>query len=281
MTIAWAIIAVAVLYLLDKHHLMRKALIGAGIIVSVVVVGYVGFLGYQKLEQRWDDYQFAKRNECYSPFTGKVHQTNSSGPWCGADEQVQLRGTPHDAAHGNDATGLPPGFVPYIPPAPSEQQFALKDDTLGESYQTFVAHHKDGSCSDEQGLANCSGSIAGVPTISLVYEFHSGHLVVIKGSYLVDNFEQVRGAIVTKYGLPTSSGKGRTAMGKESGYEQCTTEKWERAGIQSTITLDEGNCAIGPGMFSSARHWVTFSFNDDAVQPPPEGPEQEKANKDF
>jgi hypothetical protein len=94
MTIAWAIIVVAILYLLDKHHLMKKALIGAGIIVAVVAVGYVGFWSYQRLKERWEDYKFASSNECYSPSTGKVHPTNSSGPWCADDESIHQRGTP-------------------------------------------------------------------------------------------------------------------------------------------------------------------------------------------
>ena len=106
MTIAWAIVSVAVLYLLDKHHLLKKTLILAGIVGVVLVVGYAGFLEYQHLKDRWEDYQFARNNECYSPSTGKVHPTNSSEPWCGYDEQVYQRGIPLPVVE--HSTTLPP-----------------------------------------------------------------------------------------------------------------------------------------------------------------------------
>lgn len=147
MTIGWAIIAVAVLYLLDKHHLLKKALIGVGIIVAVVAVAYVGFWSYQRLEERWEDYRFASRNECYSPSTGKVHPTNSSGPWCEGDEQVHRRGTPL------------PGEIERAAPVTTihlkaggdafDELIAISEFCKGHPYARYRSGNEDGVCTPD------------------------------------------------------------------------------------------------------------------------------------
>lgn len=100
MTIAWAIIIVAVLFLLDRHHLLKKALVATGITAGIaallLAVGYAGVLGYQWLrgrweahqlaekatrlaeQARWEDHQFAQQNDCFDLVTGDVHPINES-----------------------------------------------------------------------------------------------------------------------------------------------------------------------------------------------------------
>jgi hypothetical protein len=89
MTIGWAIIAVAVLYLLDKHSLMRRALKLSGIVLAVIAVGYGSLLGWSYLQERWDAHQFAKNRECFSSSTGKSHPVNQSLPYCDVDDEVR------------------------------------------------------------------------------------------------------------------------------------------------------------------------------------------------
>jgi len=56
MTIGWAIIIVAVLYLLEKYGLLKKALIVSGITLGVAVVGYGIFISCVLLKDKWDEH---------------------------------------------------------------------------------------------------------------------------------------------------------------------------------------------------------------------------------
>jgi hypothetical protein len=116
MTIAWAIIIVAVLFLLDKYRLLKKTVIIAAVGIGVVGVGYGGILGYAWAKGRWQDHQFAKANECFDPSTGKVHPIDPNGPYCLAGETLHTRGTPLPASPVDD-------FVPN----PAYQPQAARD----------------------------------------------------------------------------------------------------------------------------------------------------------
>ncbi len=90
MTLAWAIIIVAVLFLLDKYHLLKKSLIATAVIAIVIIVGVAGWTGWRYLDARWEEHQskvrlakenalFAEKNECLNLYTGKVHPVNEPG----------------------------------------------------------------------------------------------------------------------------------------------------------------------------------------------------------
>lgn len=104
MTLAWAIIIVAVLFLLDRHHLLKKTLVAAGITAGIaallLAVGYAGMLGYQRLRGRWEAHQlteqakqFAAQNECFGLSNGKLHPINEAGVPCSETEKIHQRGT--------------------------------------------------------------------------------------------------------------------------------------------------------------------------------------------
>ncbi len=116
MTIAWAIIIVAVLFLLDKYGLLKKSLITAAILISVIAVGCVGFFGYQWKKGRWEYHQVAQKYECFDPSTREVHPVSDDNQRCSFYEQLHLKGTP-----------LP--FDAYKTPIPAESSPAPpKDD---------------------------------------------------------------------------------------------------------------------------------------------------------
>jgi hypothetical protein len=54
MTIGWAIIVVAILYLLDKYLLLKKALVVSAIILALGAVGYCSFIGWVLVKEKWD-----------------------------------------------------------------------------------------------------------------------------------------------------------------------------------------------------------------------------------
>jgi hypothetical protein len=127
MTIAWAIIIVAVLFLLDRHHLLKKALVATGFAAVLLAVGFAGVLGYKWLWGRWEAHQlveqakqFAAQNECFNPATGKVHPVDESGVACSGFEEVHQRGTPlppmlptcHPDQSGVTFTPIQPGLGP-------------------------------------------------------------------------------------------------------------------------------------------------------------------------
>jgi hypothetical protein len=101
MTLGWAIIIAVVLYLLDKHNLLKKTLkvvgIGAVIIASVLVIVIAAAYEWDMLTDgwsKWKEHQLAVKSECFDPSSGKVHAVNEGTPWCGPEEVVHLRGEP-------------------------------------------------------------------------------------------------------------------------------------------------------------------------------------------
>jgi hypothetical protein len=145
-TIGWAIIVVAVLYLLDKHHLMKEALIGVGIMVAVVAVGYVGFRSYHRLEERWEDYKFASSNECYNPSTGKVHPTNSTAPWCVYPEEPHQRGTP---LPGEIERAAPVTTIPITGGSLFDELSDIGGFCQGHPYARYRYGNEDGECTSD------------------------------------------------------------------------------------------------------------------------------------
>ena len=90
MTLAWAIIIVAVLFLLHKYHLLKKSLITAAIIAVALIVVVCGYFCWRYLDTRWEQHEhnvrlaeekalFAKKNECLNLYTGKVRAVNEPG----------------------------------------------------------------------------------------------------------------------------------------------------------------------------------------------------------
>jgi hypothetical protein len=101
MTLAWAIIIVALLFLLHKYQLLGKALRIAGIVAAVLIVSTLAWLGWNHVRASWKQHkanvEFAAQNECLDPSTGNVHPVNPSGePWCALFETIHERGTPID-----------------------------------------------------------------------------------------------------------------------------------------------------------------------------------------
>lgn len=52
MTIGTALVVIAILYLIDKHCLWRKAAVACLIAFAVVVVRFIGYYGWQKFQER-------------------------------------------------------------------------------------------------------------------------------------------------------------------------------------------------------------------------------------
>lgn len=96
MTLAWAIIVVAVLYLLDKHNLLKKALKIAGIGAGVMAIGVAAVFGCVWLRQEWKDQQLVKqaraewaaKYECFDPASAKAHPGNESDQPCASQEII-------------------------------------------------------------------------------------------------------------------------------------------------------------------------------------------------
>lgn len=125
MTLAWAIIIVAVLFLLDKYHLLKKTLIAAAIVAIVLIVGLTGWTGWRYLDARWEEHQnrarltkenalFAQKNECLNLYTGKVRPVNEPGSQ--TEGRPATRGpinTPSNTVPSDlQEVGKPPGTVP-------------------------------------------------------------------------------------------------------------------------------------------------------------------------
>lgn len=137
MTVAWAIIIVAVLFLLDKYRMLKKAVSVATIGIGVMGVGYGSILGYAWAKGRWQDHQFAEANECFDPLTGKAHPIDPNGPFCAFDrgETIHIRGTPLPTSSSfadNYSTPIPQGATVGTPvddfvPNPAFQPDAARD----------------------------------------------------------------------------------------------------------------------------------------------------------
>lgn len=100
MTLAWAIIVVAVLFLLDKYHLLKKSLIWAGIVGLVLILGIGGWFGWHYLAARWEEHEsnvhltnekvlFAQKHECLNLHTGKVHPVKEPGSQTDTSQMLQ------------------------------------------------------------------------------------------------------------------------------------------------------------------------------------------------
>lgn len=128
MTLAWAIIIVAVLFLLDKYRLLKKSLIAAAIVALALIVVVMGYFGWHYLAARWEEHEnrvriakenalFAQKNECLNLYTGKVYPVNVPG------SQIQRRpatlgpnnapsNTPSDSTIPSGHSMTPPGTLP-------------------------------------------------------------------------------------------------------------------------------------------------------------------------
>src|ERR1035437_7834363 len=91
MTIGWAIVIVAVLYLLDKYGALKKTAKVAGIVAIIAASVFALYLAVGYVSDWRKDHQFAKGHECFDPATGKAHAANGSSPWCADEEQLRDR----------------------------------------------------------------------------------------------------------------------------------------------------------------------------------------------
>lgn len=51
MTIGTALVIIAILYLIDRHHLWKKAVVACLIVLTVALIGFSGYYGWQKLQE--------------------------------------------------------------------------------------------------------------------------------------------------------------------------------------------------------------------------------------
>src|ERR1039458_7289947 len=123
MTLAWAIIIIAVLFLLDKYHLLKKSLIGVAIIAVALIVIAMGYFGWHYLDARWQEHEnkvrsakenavFAQKNECLNLCTGRVHPVNEPASQTEIPPQTQCQ----VSQNPSDMT-VPPGYS-TTPPQP-------------------------------------------------------------------------------------------------------------------------------------------------------------------
>lgn len=122
MTIAWAIIIVAVLFLLDKYHLLRKTLIAAAIVAIVLAIGVAGWTGWRYLALRWEEHEnsvrltsekalFVKNNECLNLYTGQVRPVSESKSQTETHTQHAQPTEPIKVNGNSDWVPIPPGAV--------------------------------------------------------------------------------------------------------------------------------------------------------------------------
>ena len=52
MTIGTALVIIAILYLIDRHHLWKKAAVACLVAFAVAIVGFSGYYGWEKLQER-------------------------------------------------------------------------------------------------------------------------------------------------------------------------------------------------------------------------------------
>lgn len=121
MTLAWAIIIVAVLFLLHKYHLLKKSLIAAAIIALALIVVVMGYFGWHYLDTQWAEHEnkvrlakenalFAQKNECLNLYTGKARPVNEPGS--------QTQGRQATLGTNNPSSNTAPSDLP--PGAPSD-----------------------------------------------------------------------------------------------------------------------------------------------------------------
>lgn len=115
MTIAWAIIIVAILFFLHKYQLLGKTLRITEIVTAVIVIGILAWIGWghfatSREQRRWKE-QVARYDDCLNATTGKVHPVAmQSPPWCESYESLHRKGAPIDEwALSSDMPTVPPG----------------------------------------------------------------------------------------------------------------------------------------------------------------------------
>ena len=122
MTLAWAIIIVAILFLLDKYHLLKKSLIAAALVALALLVIVMGYFGWHYLDTRWAEHEnkvhlakedalFAQKNECLNLYTGKVHPVNEPGSQTETTPQPQFQPGQTVVNHGEWTSTLPGGLT--------------------------------------------------------------------------------------------------------------------------------------------------------------------------
>jgi hypothetical protein len=102
MTLGWAIIIAVVLYLLDKHNLLKKTLKVAGLsaaaVASVLLIVIACAYEWNMWTDgwaKWQNHQLAAKYECFNSSSGAVHSVDGDAPWCPAQwEDIHERGTP-------------------------------------------------------------------------------------------------------------------------------------------------------------------------------------------
>jgi hypothetical protein len=119
MTVGWAIVIVAVLYLLDKYGALKKTLKMASIVAVIAAFVFAVVIAVGYTSDRWKDHKFAKAHECFNPSTGKANPASGSSPWCADDEQLREHVTvTFDTSPVKPITPDADGWEP-VPPSPS------------------------------------------------------------------------------------------------------------------------------------------------------------------
>jgi hypothetical protein len=129
MSIGWAIVIVAVLFLLDRYGVLGRSIkTVAAVGLAAVLIG-AAVIGTKYAKTVSSDREFAVSHDCYDPLTGHTHKVSAAGSswtgtsWCEEKEMVHQRGAPppdlqpceeHSTQEYSD---LPPGAkVVHSPP---------------------------------------------------------------------------------------------------------------------------------------------------------------------
>jgi hypothetical protein len=226
MTIAWAIVVVAILYSLDKHNLLQKSLFAAVALAAVLAVGYGSWLGYRFLGAEWERHkeerhELAQRSECVNTTTGKAHPVNERGQWCGAGEQIRTL----DAPPPSDEFIPNPNYRPQsstdsTSPSPSIARWAeanflgfsggeLADEAL--KHAGALGLERNGDCKsrlsgNKVAMEYTDCEFTGREGESMELSFYYGELERVSYRFGIDRYNEIRNQITTAYGPPRSHG---------------------------------------------------------------------------
>jgi len=115
MTLAWALIIVAILFLLHKYQVLGKALRTAGILAAVLVLGFLAWVAWSHLSGRWEERQrkalFVRTHDCLNLYSGKIRPVGPSDEApCEPFETLHETGAAIDQwALLSDLPTVPPG----------------------------------------------------------------------------------------------------------------------------------------------------------------------------
>ena len=161
MTIGWAIVVIAILYLLHRYRLLGRTIRWSALTAVAVAVCAAAWASWDHFSEESKEnksrMEYAKSNECFSPYGGTLRPLDQVGPpWCQPYESIHVRGTPVNEWE----------IVSMTPTVPSGDYYAINGEQKdGDIYSISPAR----LCIDSTGIQRCFVS----PTQNRIYGLDS------------------------------------------------------------------------------------------------------------